>query len=280
MNVESSAAAAGGGMNVASSEVASGAGNGASPVGWLVFDNPARLNAMSLEMWREAVQTLDRHAQDPALRALVMRGAGERAFIAGADVSQFDTQRNSAEASARYSEVSDRARAAMSGFPKPLIAMIRGYCFGAGVDVALRADVRIAADDAVFCIPAAKLGLAYGFDSVRLLVSLVGPAVAKDMLFSGRRLDAGEALRVGLVNHVVAADELEAYVGRYAADVAANAPLSIRAAKLSVGEVMRDARERDLEAVSQAIAACFDSRDYAEGRKAFKEKRKPLFTGA
>lgn len=267
-------------MSIASSATGTAVGADTSRVGWLVFDNPARLNAMSQEMWRESAEALGRHAQDPALRALVMRGAGDRAFISGADVSQFDTQRDSAEASARYSEVSDRARAAMSGFPKPLIAMIRGYCFGAGVDVALRADVRIAADDAVFCIPAAKLGLAYGFDSVRLLVSVVGPAVAKDMLFSGRRLDAAESLRVGLVNQVVPADELETYVTRYAAGVAANAPLSIQAAKLSVNEVLRDPHDRDVEAVAEAIATCFDSRDYAEGRKAFKEKRKPVFTGA
>lgn len=253
---------------------------GGQGVGWLVFDNPARRNAMSLEMWREATQVLERHAADPGLRVLIMRGAGDQAFISGADVSQFDTQRNSAEASARYSEVSDRARAAMSEFPKPLIAMIRGYCFGAGVDVALRADVRIAADDAVFCIPAAKLGLAYGFDSVRLLVSLVGPAVAKDMLFSGRRLDAQEALREGLVNQVVPAGELEAHVTRYAADLAGNAPLSIRAAKLCVAQVLRDAPDRDMAAVGRAIAACYDSSDYAEGRRAFREKRKPSFVGA
>lgn len=252
----------------------------AAAVGWLVFDNPARLNAMNLDMWRMAAEQVQRHADDPALRVLVMRGAGERAFVSGADVSQFDTQRNSAEASARYSEVSDHARQLMSGFPKPLIAMIHGYCFGAGVDLALRADVRIAADDAVFCIPAAKLGLAYGFDSMRLLAQLVGPAVAKDMLFSGRRMGAEEALRVGLVNRVAPADELGAHVGRYAADLASNAPLSIRAAKLGVGEALRDPQARDLAAVEQAIAACYDSLDYAEGRKAFKEKRKPAFIGA
>lgn len=248
-------------------------------VGWLVFDNPARMNAMSLEMWQAAAAELTRHEQEDALRVVVMRGAGDKAFVSGADISQFDTQRNSADAAAQYAQISDHARTVMSDFSKPLIGMIRGYCFGAGVDIALRADLRIAADDAVFCIPAAKLGLAYGFDSVRLLVTLVGPAVARDLLFSGRRVDAREALEMGLVNRVVPAESLESVVNEYAHEIAANAPLTIQAAKRAVRAAVADPADRDLSAVEQAIAACFDSADYAEGRRAFKEKRKPIFAG-
>lgn len=246
-------------------------------VGWLVFDNPERMNAMNLQMWQQASHALEQHANDPALRVLVMRGAGHRAFVSGADISQFDKERNNAQASARYSEISDHARRMMSQFPKPLIAMIQGYCFGAGVDIALRADVRLAADNAVFCIPAAKLGLAYGFESVQLLTQLVGPAVAKDMLFSGRRLTAQEALRVGLINQVVPAQELEHSVQQYASEMANNAPLSIQSAKLSVNQSLLAPEARDLASVRQAIDRCFDSQDYAEGRQAFAQKRPPHF---
>ena len=251
----------------------------ASTIKWMVFDNQPRRNAMNLEMWRQAAEDLSRHDSDPNVRVVVMRGAGEQAFVSGADISQFETQRNSAEAAAKYAETSDRARNAMSSFSKPLIAMIRGFCFGAGVDIAMRADVRIAGDDAIFCIPAGRLGLTYGFDSVRHLVQLTGSSAAKDLLFSARRIDAQEALRIGLVNRVVPAAELEAAATAYADSVAANAPLSLRSAKFSADQALRDPDQRNMRQVEALIAQCYDSQDYKEGRLAFKEKRSPVFIG-
>lgn len=248
-------------------------------VQWLVFDNQPRRNAMTLEMWQQAEEEIQRYQHDPSVRAVIMRGAGEQAFVSGADISQFESQRNNADAAKHYAKTSDRARAALSSFQKPLIAMVRGYCFGAGVDIALRADVRIAGDDAIFCIPAGRLGLAYGFDSVKLLAQLVGPAVAKDLLFSGCRLSAQEALRVGLVNRIYPAAQLEMEVAAYGAAVAANAPLTLRSAKFNVDQVFTDPQERDMSRVEQLIWECFDSADYKEGRLAFKEKRSPVFRG-
>lgn len=248
-------------------------------IGWLVFDNQARRNAMTQEMWGQSRQALQGFAADDAVKAVVMRGAGDKAFISGADISQFDARRNNAEAARQYAAEPDQARQAMSDFAKPLLAMVRGFCFGAGLDVAMRADIRIAADDAVFCIPAARLGIAYGPDSVRLLTSLVGPAVAKDLLFSGRRMDAREALAVGLVNRVCPADRVEAEVREYALGIAANAPLSIRSAKFSVNETQKDPQARDPQRAVQYVWDCYDSEDYREGRQAFREKRPPEFRG-
>ncbi|HEY9279834.1 MAG TPA: enoyl-CoA hydratase [Eoetvoesiella sp.] len=248
-------------------------------VQWLVFDNQPRRNAMTLAMWQQAEQEIQQYQQDPLVKAVIMRGAGDQAFVSGADISQFESQRNNADAAKHYAKTSDRARAALSSFEKPLIAMVRGYCFGAGVDIALRADIRIAGDDAVFCIPAARLGLAYGFDSVKLLAQLVGPSVAKDLLLSGCRLNAQEALRVGLVNRVYPAAQLEAEVAAYGATIAANAPLTMRSAKFSIDQVFTDAGQRDMPRVEQLIWDCFDSEDYKEGRLAFKEKRSPVFQG-
>lgn len=234
---------------------------------------------MSLALWREAEKKLLEYEADADVKAVVMRGAGEKAFVSGADILEFDSVRDNAEQAQNYSLVSDRARAAMSGLTKPLMAMIRGYCFGAGVDIALRADIRIASECALFCVPAAKLGIAYGVDSVKLLTDLVGPSVAKDILFTGRRIDAREALRLGLVNQVVPASEVEAVTQRYASTISRNAPLTIKSAKFSVGQALLDTASQDLSKANRLISDCFDSADYKEGRAAFKEKRPPEFRG-
>lgn len=248
-------------------------------IGWLVFDNQQRRNAMTLEMWQQADQVLKDFERNPEVKVVMMRGAGDKAFISGADISQFDAKRNNAEAAKKYSAIPDQARQTMSGFGKPLVAMIKGVCFGAGLDVAMRADIRIASDDSVFCIPAARLGIAYAFDSVRLLYELVGPAIAKDLLFSGRKLDGNEALRIGLVNCVCTAEQVEAIALEYAVTIADNAPLSIRSAKANVNELRKDPQDRNLERAAQFVWDCFDSEDYQEGRRAFKEKRPPVFRG-
>jgi enoyl-CoA hydratase len=251
----------------------------ADGVGWLVFNNPARRNAMSLDMWQTLVEILDRFESDPAVRVLVMRGAGGRAFVSGADISQFEDQRKNAEQAEAYERITQQARQRMDAFEKPLIAMIEGFCAGGGVRVALSADIRIAAEDAIFTIPAAKLGLGYNFESVAKLVAVVGPAVAKEMLLSGRRFSAQEALRVGLVNRVAPTGELESTVRQLASEIAANAPLTIRAAKLAIDQAVLDPEQRDMARVEASIRACFESEDYAIGRKAFMAKQAPLFTG-
>jgi enoyl-CoA hydratase/carnithine racemase len=249
-------------------------------IGWLTFNNPERRNALSLDMWQAIGEVLENYESDPAVRVVVMRGAGGKAFVSGADISQFEDQRKNAEQAAAYASVSEGAKKRMAMLDKPLIAMIRGFCIGGGLGVATNADIRIASDDSRFGIPAAKLGLAYAFDSLRKLVDLVGPAYAKEIMFTGRRLTAEEALRIGLVNRVVPAEQLEATVREMAAEIAANAPLTIRSAKITIDQIARDPDKRDMELVEATFRACFDSADYANGRKAFMEKRTPEFTGS
>ena len=248
-------------------------------IGWLTFNNPERRNALSLDMWEAIDEVLKDFESDPAVRVVVMKGAGGKAFVSGADISQFEDQRKNAEQAALYASVSEGAKKRMQALDKPLIAMIQGFCIGGGLGVATNADIRIASDDSRFGIPAAKLGLAYAFDSLRKLVDLVGPALAKEIMFTGRRLNADEALRIGLVNRVVPAEQLEDTVREMAAEIAANAPLTIRSAKITVDQIVRDAEKRDMELVEASFKACFDSADYANGRKAFMEKRTPEFVG-
>ncbi|RTZ44410.1 enoyl-CoA hydratase [Candidimonas sp. SYP-B2681] len=231
-------------------------------VGWVIFDNPARHNAMSLSLWQVAANKLLEYESDSSVKAVIMLGAGDKAFVSGADISEFDSVRDNAKQAQQYSQVSSRAREAMSSLTKPLIAMIRGYCLGAGVDIALPADIRIASECSIFSIPAAKLGIAYGVDSVQMLTDLVGPSAAKDILFTGRRVNAQEALQLGLVNQVVPAGELEAATDRYTSTIVRNAPLTIKFAKFSVRQALLDTASQDLATANRLISDCFDSADY------------------
>ncbi len=251
----------------------------ADGVGRITFNQPEKRNAMSVAMWEGLGTILDRFESDPSVRVVVLTGAGDRAFVSGADISQFEAQRADASAQGEYDRLTSAGRAKLAAFAKPTIARIHGFCLGGGLGIAMQTDLRIASEGSEFGIPAAKLGLAYGFDMVRKLVALVGPAHARMLLYTGNRFDAAEAARVGLVNRVVAAGELDGVVDALARTLAINAPLSIRAAQLAVAEAVKDETERDLSAVRAAIAACFDSADYREGRRAFMEKRPPRFTG-
>ena len=248
-------------------------------VGRIVFNQPEKRNAMSVNMWEGMGAALDLFAEDPSVRCVVLAGAGDKAFVSGADISQFEKVRSNADAQQEYDRVTSAGRLKLSNYRKPVIAQIRGFCMGGGLGIAMSTDIRIASEDSQFGIPAAKLSIAYGFDMVRALVDLVGPAHAHMILMTGERFDAKEAERVGLVNKVVPVAELDATVAKLTATLAGNAPLSLTTNKQTVKAVLKDATDRDMAAIRAAMAACFDSADYKEGRRAFMEKRKPAFTG-
>lgn len=248
-------------------------------VGYVIFNNPERHNAVSLDMWNATSRILDDFAKDDSIRAVVMTGAGGKAFVSGADISKFESERSSKDAQRIYNETVERAYVSIQEYPKPTIAMIRGYCIGGGMALATCCDMRISTPGSKFGIPAAKLGLGYDFKGVRRLISVVGPSFAKEIFFTARQFDAEEARMMGFVNRIVPDAELETYVKSYADAIAANAPLTIAAAKLTVSELLKDEGERDMKTVTAAVLRCFDSKDYIEGRTAFMEKRKPAFTG-
>ena len=252
----------------------------AGGVGTITFNQPEKRNAMSVEMWDGLVSILQAWEHDDAVRVVVLTGAGDKAFVSGADISQFAKTRSNAEAQREYDAVTSVGRRTLTQFPKPVIARIRGFCLGGGLGIAMGADIRIASDDAAFGIPAAKLGIAYGFDMVSRLVSLTGHAHARTLLFTGERIGAAEAVRIGLVNQVVPVDALDATVDAMARGIAGNAPLSVLGMKRILAETLRDPADRDMDAVATTVNTCFDSADYTEGRTAFMEKRRPVFTGA
>jgi enoyl-CoA hydratase len=249
-------------------------------VGYLIFNNPERHNAVSLDMWEAASGFLDEFKNDKAIRVVVVTGAGGKAFISGADISKFEKERSTQEGIDRYNAAVDQANNAFYSFPKPTIAMIRGYCIGGGVGLALCCDMRICTDASKFAVPAAKLALGYRYDGLKKLVDLVGPSYAKEIFFTARQFTAAEAQQMGLVNRVVPDGELESYVKNYAETIAGNAPLTVDSVKFIVGQVLADESQRDLKACDDMVQACFVSKDYTEGRKAFMEKRKPNFTGS
>ncbi|MSP68141.1 MAG: enoyl-CoA hydratase [Alphaproteobacteria bacterium] len=251
----------------------------AGGAGWMIFNNPARHNAVSLEMWEAAAAIIEDFVHDDGIRVIVVTGAGEKAFVAGADISRFESERASEGAVERYGAATDRAFAALANASKPTIAKIRGYCIGGGVGLAVCCDLRIVAEDARFGVPAAKLGLGYGIDGVRRLADVVGPAYTKEIFYTARQFSAAEAERMGLANRVVPVAELDAFVDGYIETIVANAPLTIAAVKRAMVELMKDPAERDVAACDRMVADCFASADYTEGRRAFMEKRKPAFRG-
>jgi len=248
-------------------------------IGWVIFNNPQKRNAMSLEMYQATAVAMEDYAKDPAIRVVILRGEGDKAFISGADISSFKERRGTPEQVRMSDEISERCNKAIRECPKPVIAMIRGYCMGGGAGIAVACDLRFASDDSRFGVPAAKLSVGYRFGGIRRLSELVGPQFTAEIFYTGRQFTAEEALAMGLVNRVLPAAELEKYVLDTAATIAGNAPLTIAAVKRSLIELRKDPADRDLALCNKMVEGCFASEDYKEGQKAFMEKRKPVFRG-
>lgn len=248
-------------------------------IGWMIFNNPARHNALSLEMWQGMGDILEHFEQDDAVRVVVMRGAGGKAFVAGADISEFDEKRANAEQRRSYGQIAGRATEWLGHLSKPLIALIEGYCIGGGLATALSADIRIATPDSKFGIPASKLGLGYEYEGLAKLARVVGPSRARDIMFSARFMAANEAENIGLINFIHSRQTIEQECLSYANRIAANAPLTVRAAKAALNTWEDGGMDDEVRQVRAMVDECFNSEDYKEGRRAFAEKRPPDFQG-
>ncbi|HEY6981621.1 enoyl-CoA hydratase [Reyranella sp.] len=249
-------------------------------VGHVVFNNPAKLNAVSLDMWDGFVGILKDYEKDSEIRCLVISGAGGKAFVSGADISKFESERANADAQVRYDAISKQGYEALYDFPKPTIAKVTGYCIGGGMNLAACCDMRFCNEGARFGIPAAKLGLGYGFLRIERLSRIVGLPRAIEFLFTGRQYTAKEAYEMGLVNDVAPDAELDSLVARTTDAIAQNAPLTIALAKAAAREIAKPESQQDHKKLELMGKACFDSQDYKEGRRAFMEKRKPTFRGS
>ena len=250
-----------------------------SGIAAITFNAPDKHNAMSLGMWQALGEICEALATDNSLRVLTLTGAGDRAFVAGADISEFGETRSDASKAAAYGAAVAHAEDALEALPVPTLALIRGYCIGGGLGIAMRCDLRLARDDARFAITPAKLGLGYGYDGVAQLHRRLGHALTADVLFSGRKLSADEAHAKGICDFVYPRGSFDAACADYVSTLASNAPLTIRAVKYALIELAKLEGGRDRAAADALVRSCFDSADYAEGQRAFAEKRTPRFEG-
>jgi enoyl-CoA hydratase len=248
-------------------------------IGLITFNQPEKRNAMSMEMWIGLGEILAGFEADDTISVVVLSGAGDKAFVSGADISQFEKNRHNADAQKEYDRLTGIGRERFHNFPKPIIAKIRGFCMGGGLAIAMATDLRIGTPDSQFGIPAARLSIAYAPDSVKRLIDLVGPAHARMILYTARRIDAEEAERIGLINKMVEDEELSDEVLDIARTIADNAPLSVAASKLTINEMLKDESQRDVAAMKRMMDTCFNSADFKEGRTAFMEKRAPRWVG-
>ena len=248
-------------------------------VGWVIFSNPAKFNAVSHDMWMALPKANADFDADPDVRLIVITGDGDKAFISGADISQFEKARGSADAQAIYNQAVVDAYEAPVRCSKPVVAKIRGICMGGGLGLAAACDVRIAAADAVFRMPAARLGLGYNYTGISRFVQLLGAANTSDIFFSARKFDATDAYAMGFLNRVVPVADLDREVAAYCELLVENAPLTMAAAKFAIRQAGTDPAAREMEQLARMLEACFNSEDYREGRRAFMEKRKPKFQG-
>jgi enoyl-CoA hydratase len=248
-------------------------------IAWITFNNPARMNAMSQEMWDNSSSLLDKYARDSDVRAIVLKGAGNKAFVAGADISKFGSERASKEAMVSYDNSVSGFHSSLNAVAKPTIAQVDGYCIGGGLAIAIGCDIRICSDKSTFGVPAAKLGIGYKAKGIRELERLVGPAFTAEIFYTARQFDSEEARIMGLVNRVVPEKDLEKTVMDLITRIARNAPLSIKAVKESLIESGKPESEWNLSAHEATILQCQTSIDYTEGRTAFMEKRTPRFLG-
>ena len=248
-------------------------------IGRIIFDNPEKRNAFNLAMWQKLPEALAELNANEDVRVIILSGAGNEAFVAGADISEFEALRKNPADARAYNQVTDAAFRALATSPAPTVSMIKGFCFGGGCAIALNSDLRIATADAQFCIPAAKLGLGYGYENVQRLTDELGPARAREMLFTARVYSAEEALRVGIIHQLVADNsQLETYTEKYVKQITRNAPLTIRSAKIAIDEYVHG-KGQDLARVHAAMDTCYESEDYREGVSAFLEKRPAQFRG-
>lgn len=272
-------------MNIAANQTATHYADGkilqsvSDGIGILTFNNPDKRNAMSVEMWEGAADALTALRDDPQVRVVVLVGAGGKAFVSGADISQFEKNRHNAEASEEYSRRSGKPREMLMTYPKPTIACIQGFCMGGGLALAMSADMRLAGEGSQFGIPAAKLGIAYSYGDLEHLVSLVGPSRARLLMYTAMRIDAEQALDFGLIDQLFPQADLWNRTMEIARQIAENAPLAIAAARISIAEILKDPAKRNMQAVADIGTACMDSEDFREGRTAFMAKRQPQFKG-